>query len=229
MGSVPRSESVVTFGVEGVQVLLAAFLPGRQVTDLAFVDPAPPSLERRVEELATRLGIAQVEVYIWAQDRPDAIPLGTRNSGTLVVTSGMLEVLQEDELDAALLHELAHIRYDHGKLLAALALGAAGSLSFALAIARRRSGWYGWPIVMLALLAVALGIPATVRQLERQADSAAGRHLEDPTALARAIIAVRTGSSAVDLDSYESTPSVAERFLSPIPHPVDRFPWVGPD
>ena len=70
-----------------------------------------PDLVGRVDRLAQVADAPTPEVAVSRSGVPNAFAIGPRPSrATVVVTEGLLDALDDDELDAVLAHELAHIR-----------------------------------------------------------------------------------------------------------------------
>jgi len=70
-----------------------------------------PDLLARVDRLAQTAGIESPPVAVSRSEVPNAFAVGPRPSdATLVVTEGLLDALDDDELDAVLAHELAHVK-----------------------------------------------------------------------------------------------------------------------
>jgi heat shock protein HtpX len=69
-----------------------------------------PDLTGRVERLAAQATVSVPDVAVSDDDTPNAFTIGRPPFGsTVVVTEGLLETLDDDELDAVLAHELAHV------------------------------------------------------------------------------------------------------------------------
>ncbi|WP_459192447.1 M48 family metalloprotease [Halosimplex sp. J119] len=70
-----------------------------------------PDLVGRVERLAQIADAPAPNVAVSRSSVPNAFAIGVRPSkATVVVTEGLLDALDDDELDAVLAHELAHVR-----------------------------------------------------------------------------------------------------------------------
>lgn len=70
-----------------------------------------PELHDRVQRLAATADIPAPDVALVRSETPNAFATGrTRENATVAVTTGLRERLSEDELDAVLAHELAHVR-----------------------------------------------------------------------------------------------------------------------
>lgn len=82
-------------------------------TDARIVEPeAYPDLHRTVERLALEMDLPVPSIGIVDSSVPNAYTHGVVPSkSTLVVTTGLLDVLNDDELEAVIAHELAHINH----------------------------------------------------------------------------------------------------------------------
>jgi len=218
-----KSQASYGFVWGTIHMLARAGLPGNGLTAHPTVESAPTALQQRAENMADALGIDTVDLLVWEHDVPNALPFGDRSGGTLVLTTGLIDLLEDDELDAAMLHELAHVRHGHGRrfgVMVAAMLGVVGLLSSRARTRRCRAAWLGIGVGVCTLLGL-----AAVRRYELEADRTAREHLDDPAALARAIVAVRTGSGDVDLAAYDPPQSSRlERLFLIYPPPADRFP-----
>lgn len=72
---------------------------------------ARPDLIGRVDRLAQVAGVPTPDVAVSRSDVPNAFAVGVRPSAaTIVVTEGLLDALDGEELDAVLAHELSHVK-----------------------------------------------------------------------------------------------------------------------
>lgn len=87
--------------------------------DAHHVDRAErPDLYARLERLSRTAEIPVPRVAVSDADVPNAFTIGVRPSkATIVVTEGLLDILDEDELDAVLAHELAHVKNRDGAVM----------------------------------------------------------------------------------------------------------------
>ncbi|ADJ13886.1 heat shock protein HtpX [Halalkalicoccus jeotgali B3] len=89
----------------GYKVALKA-MGGEVVTAAEY-----PELHRRVTRLSQQAGLPMPAVAVAPTDLPNAFAAGrSKNRAVVCVTTGLLESLDGDELDAVLAHELAHIQ-----------------------------------------------------------------------------------------------------------------------
>lgn len=70
-----------------------------------------PRLHMVVESLASQMGLPKPRVGIMQNDMPNAFATGrSRSHSVVVVTTGILNRLNEKELEAVLAHEMSHIK-----------------------------------------------------------------------------------------------------------------------
>ena len=83
-----------------------------------------PRLFRMVENLAITEGLPMPKVYIMNDPAPNAFATGRDpNSSAICVTSGLLDIMSDTELQGVLAHELGHIKnYDIRVTMVAFAL-----------------------------------------------------------------------------------------------------------
>jgi heat shock protein HtpX len=129
-----------------VGVLLVAFAPGvgeRLALRTLGAEPADPKrfprYQNLVEGLCEELGMPLPKLWVVDSDAANALALGRNpTEATVVVTTGLLALLNRVELEGVLAAELSHIRASSARLgSAAVPLGGAGGL---LLEARRRGG-----------------------------------------------------------------------------------------
>lgn len=71
-----------------------------------------PEIYNHLPPICKKFGIPEPEFYLTMDPTPNAWVTGNRKT-FLVVTSGLLESMKEDELDAILAHECGHIVCEH--------------------------------------------------------------------------------------------------------------------
>lgn len=227
-GVLPDSHGSFVLGT--LVILVSAVLPWRELDELPGIAPAPDEIRARADEYAHAMGLFEAQVYVWHNDVPDAIPLGNRSGGILVLTSGLVALLDDEALDAAIAHELGHVRHAHARRFSAWVAVVLGSICTACLAARRRSPRSALPMAVVGVVLGLLLLLAVTRQYEREADRCARRHLEHPEALARAILAVRTGNPSVTPDDIDLTrPRRIRRLLAIYPPLDERFPELIAD
>ena len=104
----PLLLSVVVFGALAVQYLLGPRAISESV-GARDVDAADyPDFHATVTRLASQLDVAAPAVAVIDTDAPNAFTVAG-GTDRVVVTSALLETLTDDELEAVLAHELAHV------------------------------------------------------------------------------------------------------------------------
>ena len=191
------------------------------------VSPAEaPELHAIVEELAYRAGLPKPRVAIVESLSPNAFATGRDpNHSLIAVTTGILQILNRDELLAVLGHELGHVK-NRDILITSIAATIAGAITMAAQMlqfaalfgglgGRSDDGEGTNPIAALAMIILA-PIAAMVIQMavsrsrEYGADDAGAHIVGDPLALASALEKLEAGSQQVPLPV---NPAVAPLFI----------------
>lgn len=104
--------------------------------------PDNPRLFNVVEEMAIASGLPMPRVYIIPDPSPNAFAAGRQpETAAVVITTGLLEKLNRDELQGVIAHEMAHIRNRDTRLLILLAILVGGVTLISDAFIRmRRTG-----------------------------------------------------------------------------------------
>ncbi|MDZ5811808.1 M48 family metalloprotease [Halorubrum sp. AD140] len=68
-----------------------------------------PELHAAVTRVAAQADVPKPDVAVAQTELPNAFAVGTPGDGTVVVTTALLELLEDDERDAVLAHEAAHL------------------------------------------------------------------------------------------------------------------------
>lgn len=180
-------------GLLGTVWLLRAECRDLRALSVRGADPADPTahatLVGTTDRLAAVAGVPPPEVRVLDDDRPLAHVVGRRRSATLVVSTGLLAALREDELAAVLAHELAHLANGDTRLTSlALAPVVLAESTFVEDESPADPGELLWHLVGLAIMWVGqFGAAAFTVGRERAADETAARLTGDPAALAAAL------------------------------------------
>ena len=95
-----------------------------------------PELHAIVASLAQRAGIPKPRVYIIPTQTPNAFATGRNpEHAAVAVTKGIMDILNRDELEGVLAHELAHIK-NRDILISSIAAVIAGAISYIAQIAQ---------------------------------------------------------------------------------------------
>ena len=95
-----------------------------------------PELHAIVERLAQGAGLPKPRVYIIANRTPNAFATGRNpEHAAVAVTQGLLNLLQRDEIEGVLAHELAHVK-NRDILISSIAAVMAGAISYLATMAQ---------------------------------------------------------------------------------------------
>lgn len=101
-----------------------------------------PSLHRMVEELSSKSGIRKPKLMLSKIPIPNAFAYGSPLTGSHVaVTQGLLNTLEDEEVEAVIGHELGHIK--HRDVQVMMFISFLPSLFYILARSALFSGYYG--------------------------------------------------------------------------------------
>lgn len=187
-----------------------------------------PRLWRMVENLAITDGLPMPKVYIMDDPAPNAFATGRDpKSAAVCATTGILEVMDDKELEGVLAHEMGHVKnYDIRVTMVAFALTAVISLIADIIL---RLTWFGGgdndrennqAFLILGIVAAILApIVATMiqlavsRQREYLADATGALTTRYPEGLASALEKIqKTGSVA----RHQNTATAHLFFVNPL-------------
>jgi heat shock protein HtpX len=184
-----------------------------------------PGLHQTVRRAASNAHLPMPRVYVIPTRTPNAFATGRNPKHSAVaVTEGIMRILDEDELEGVISHEMAHIRNRDiltGSIVATLA-GAISMLAFMARFAaifggyggrdsEGRGGGLGLLIMaIVAPLAALLIQMAVSRSREYAADSTAAKNSHKPLALASALRKLEHAARRIPL---EAKPSTAHLFI----------------
>ena len=185
-----------------------------------------PELYATVKNLALRASIPMPKVYIIPGDTPNAFATGRNERHAVVaVTEGILRILNRDELEGVIAHELTHIR-NRDILIGSIAATLAGAIVMLANMAQWAAMFGGGRsdddeggggniiglIVMaiLAPLAASLIQMAISRSREYMADEGGAKISGKPYGLAGALEKLSRASKAIPMDA---NPSTAHMFI----------------
>lgn len=183
-----------------------------------------PKLYNLVENLAIMVGLPSPKIEIIETPALNAYAAGLRpEDSTVAVTRGLLDTLNDEELEAVLAHEITHIRNRDVRLMV-IATIFVGILSYASQMMRRQTsanGAIGRSVAGVELIVVAVAAAITViaglfgflthfalsRSREFLADAGAAELTKNPDALISALQRIR------DNDKVEGLPPIMEAMM----------------
>ena len=187
------------------------------------VEPDHP-LSRVVARLTQRAGLPMPRVYVIPTMSPNAFATGRNpQHAAVAATEGILRLLDEQELEGVLAHELAHVKHRDilissvAATLAATIMMAARMAQFAAFFGGGRDDDRGGsnPIALLAMMIfgpmAAMLIQAAIsRSREFSADAGGAKIAGNPYGLVNALKKIEVASKQVPL---EANPATAHMFI----------------
>ncbi len=186
-----------------------------------------PELHRMVENLAITAGIPKPKIFLIEDPAPNAFATGRNTRHAVVaVTSGLLDLLDRNELEGVIAHELSHIRH-YDILISTVAVVFVGILSMLARMvlhsrgnSRERGGGTVHLIVMLVII-ILLPLVGTLlrlalsRKREYYADFGAVLLTRYPEGLASALKKIASYEGQTQhLSPLEQKQSIAHLFIS---------------
>jgi heat shock protein HtpX len=172
-----------------------------------------------VERLAQKMGIPTPKIYVIPTDSPNAFATGRNPAhASVAVTKGILGLLNDEELEGVLAHELGHVN-NRDILISSIAATLAGAVTFLSRFGfffggnreeRQGGGMGGLLMLILAPFAAMLIQLAVSRSREYQADATGAHYTGNPYALASALSKLDAYSKRVPM---LATPSTAHLFI----------------
>lgn len=185
-----------------------------------------PRVYNVVERLTQRIGLPMPKIYVIPTDSPNAFATGRNPShASVAVTQGILDLLNDEELEGVLAHELGHVR-NRDILISSIAATLAGAITFLARMGyfaamfggfgggrdndREGGGLGALLMIILAPIAAMLIQLAVSRSREYQADATGAHFTGNPYALANALRKLDAYSRRVPM---AATPSTAHLFI----------------
>jgi heat shock protein HtpX len=176
-----------------------------------------------VERLTNKAGLPMPKIYVIPTDSPNAFATGRNpKHASVAVTHGILNLLNDEELEGVLAHELGHVR-NRDILTSSIAATLAGAITLLARSAfwlgafgggggdRRDRGGLGGLIMLLLAPFAAMLIQLWVSRTREYEADATGAHLTgNPYALASALEKISMVSRQVPL---VASPSSAHLFI----------------
>ena len=178
-----------------------------------------PALYAIVRRLTTKAQIPMPRVYLIQSDTPNAFATGRNpEHAAVAVTEGILRILDQDELEGVLAHELSHVK-NRDVLISTIAATLAGAITYLAHMAQwaamfggRRDDDEGGsnPIAMIAMailapIAAMLVQLAVSRSREYQADATGARLAGRTWGLAKALEKLQMAQQVAPMDANPAT------------------------
>ncbi|MBS1821191.1 MAG: zinc metalloprotease HtpX [Acidobacteria bacterium] len=184
-----------------------------------------PRVYSVVEKLAAKQGLPMPKIFVIPSESPTAFATGRNpNHASVAVTHGILDLLDDEELEGVLAHELGHVR-NRDILTSSIAATLAGAITMVARMGywaslfggyggrdeRDRSGGLsGLFMIILAPIAASLIQLAISRSREYEADATGAKETGNPYALARALQKLDAYSRRIPM---QASPTTAHLFI----------------
>ncbi|WP_194743741.1 M48 family metalloprotease [Thermaurantiacus tibetensis] len=182
------------------------------------VGPDHP-LHRMVAALARNAGMPVPKVYLVDQAQPNAFATGRNpENAAVAATTGLLQMLDRDEIEAVMAHELGHIR-NRDTLIMTVTATIAGAISMLGNMAlfsgndQNRNPIVAIAALVLAPIAAALVQMAISRTREYGADAAAAEISGKPLKLASALAKLSQAAARIPNPVAARNPATAHLYI----------------
>jgi heat shock protein HtpX len=172
-----------------------------------------------VERLTAKQGLPMPKIYVLPTESPNAFATGRNpQHASVAVTHGILQLLDDEELEGVLAHELGHVK-NRDILTSSIAATLAGAITMVARMGmfgggrgrqRGGGGLTGLLMIILAPIAASLIQLAISRSREYEADATGAAVTGNPYALARALQKLDEYSKRVPM---QASPSTAHLFI----------------
>jgi heat shock protein HtpX len=184
---------------------------------------AAPDLFRMVRDLAARAELPMPKVYVMDNPQPNAFATGRNpENAAVAVTTGLMNMLNREEVAGVVAHELAHIK-NRDTLIMTITATIAGAISmlaqFGLLFRGGNNNNNGFGLigtlamVILAPIAAMLVQMAISRTREYSADRLGAMIAGNPHSLASALVRISNGAQQIENPSAEQNPATAHLFI----------------
>jgi heat shock protein HtpX len=178
-----------------------------------------PELYETVERLVARRNMPLPRIYLLPQDSPNAFATGRNpKHAAVAVTEGLLKLMDREELEGVLAHELSHVT-NRDILIGSVAATIAGAISMIAQMAhwaflfggfggrddRGRNPLAALVTIIVAPIAALLIQMAVSRSREFQADRSGAELTGNPYGLARALEKLGQASKRIPMEANPAT------------------------
>lgn len=181
-----------------------------------------PELYGIVRDLAQRAGLPMPRVYVVEEAQPNAFATGRNpENAAVAATTGLLRILDRDEVAAVMAHELGHVK-NRDTLIMTMVATIAGAISmlanFGLFFRSgddRSAGIAGLLAVLVAPFAAMIVQMAISRTREYGADRAGAEISGNPRALASALAKLARGAEMIPNSVAQRIPATSQLYIVP--------------
>jgi heat shock protein HtpX len=226
-----RNGMVLAFAISVVFNFVTYFYSDKLALKMYNAQPATreqlPRAYAAVERLTAKQGLPMPKIYVLPTESPNAFATGRNpQHASVAVTHGILQLLDDEELEGVLAHELGHVK-NRDILTSSIAATLAGAITMVARMGywaslfggyggggrdrqRGGGGLTGLFIIILAPIAASLIQLAISRSREYEADATGAAVTGNPYALARALQKLDDYSKRIPM---QASPSTAHLFI----------------
>lgn len=179
-----------------------------------------PRLYQVMERLAAKANLPVPKLYLIPQAAPNAFATGRNpHHASVAVTEGLMELMNDDELEGVIAHELSHVR-NYDILTSSIAATVAGAVTWLAYMGRwaamfggfgggsdndNEGGWAALLMLFLAPFAAMLLQLGISRQREYQADASGAKMVGYPNGLISALEKLGAYNNRIPMNISPST------------------------
>jgi len=224
-----RNGMILAFAFAAAMNFFSYFYSDKLALAMYRAQPATreqlPRVYQVVERMIQRIGLPMPKIFVIPSDSPNAFATGRNpKHASVAVTQGILNLLNDDELEGVLAHELGHVR-NRDILTSSIAATLAGAITMLARMGywaslfgggdsrdRERGGGGLGALFMLILAPIAATLIqlAISRSREYEADATGAHITGNPYALASALEKLDAYSKRLPL---QASPSNAHLFI----------------
>jgi heat shock protein HtpX len=224
-----RNGMILAFAFAAAMNFFSYFYSDKLALAMYRAQPATreqlPRVYQVVERMTQRIGLPMPKIFVIPSDSPNAFATGRNpKHASVAVTQGILNLLNDDELEGVLAHELGHVR-NRDILTSSIAATLAGAITMLARMGywaslfgggdsrdRERGGGGLGALFMLILAPIAATLIqlAISRSREYEADATGAHITGNPYALASALEKLDAYSKRLPL---QASPSNAHLFI----------------
>jgi heat shock protein HtpX len=183
-----------------------------------------PRLYEVMERLAAKANIPVPKLYLIPEAAPNAFATGRNpHHASVAVTEGLMQLMDDEELEGVIAHELSHVR-NYDILTSSIAATLAGAITYLAHIGqfgmlfggfgggrdddRRGGGLVALLMIIVAPIAALLLQMGVSRSREYQADASGARMVGYPDGLIRALQKLGAYNQRIPMDVPPTTSSL---------------------
>jgi heat shock protein HtpX len=220
-----RNGMVLAFAISVVFNFVTYFYSDRLALRMYNAQPVTreqlPRAYAAVERLTAKQGLPMPTMHVLPTESPNAFATGRNpQHASVAVTRGILQLLDDEELEGVLAHELGHVK-NRDILTSSIAATLAGAITMVSRMGmfggygggrgrRGGGGLTGLLMIILAPIAASLIQLAISRSREYEADATGAATTGNPYALARALQKLDEYSKRIPM---QASPSTAHLFI----------------